>query len=239
MPAATDWHRAVSAWRSVAAGNTWRESCSNTARTGKTTILGFVRENSLEGAAGIGYSTPDLHIPTSKNERQSYMTLPIVTAFVSYSHKDREYGGQAKSVLREVGIDAFLAHDDLAVSEEWQRRILKELSRCDLFVPLLSKNFLDSKWAPQEAGFIASRPKVVIAPLSIDETTPYGFFSHVQSSRITGKGITRELLVEPLAKKFPRKILPELIQIAGDAGSFRYAERTEVVLLRWTVQGHN
>ena len=153
--------------------------------------------------------------------------LPVVTAFVSYSHLDREFGGQVKAVLEEVGIDAFLAHEDLEVSEEWQQRILSELRRCDLFVPLLSKNFLASKWAPQEAGFIASRfPEVVLAPLSIDGTTPFGFLSHVQSSRIRSEGVTRELLVEPLTNRFPRKILPGLIRIAAAAGSFRYAEKT-------------
>ena len=152
--------------------------------------------------------------------------LPVVTAFVSYSYVDRGFGRQAKTVLGEVGIDAFLAHEDLETSEQWQHRILSELRRCDLFVPLLSRNFLESKWAPQEAGFIASRPEVVIAPLSIDGTTPFGFLSHVQSSRIVRDGITRELLVEPLARRFPRKILPGLIRIAGEAGSFRHAEQT-------------
>ena len=39
--------------------------------------------------------------------------LPVVTAFVSYSHLDREFGHQAKAVLGEVGIDAFLAHEDM------------------------------------------------------------------------------------------------------------------------------
>ena len=72
--------------------------------------------------------------------------LPVVTAFVSYSHVDREFGRQAKTVLGEVGIDAFLAHEDLDTSEQWQERILSELRRCDLFVPLLSKNFLESEW---------------------------------------------------------------------------------------------
>ena len=151
--------------------------------------------------------------------------LPVVTAFVSYSHLDREFGHQVKAVLGEVGIDAFLAHEDMETSEQWKDRILRELRRCDLFVPLLSKNFLESQWAPQEAGFIASRPKVVVAPLSIDGTNPFGFLSHVQSSRIRDNKITRELLVEPLAKRFPRKIFPGLIRIAGEAGSFRDAEK--------------
>jgi hypothetical protein len=155
---------------------------------------------------------------------ETIIDLPIVSAFISYSHVDRAYGAQAKSVLAEVGIEGFLAHEDLEVSEEWRDRILKELRRCDLFVPLLSENFLSSKWAPQEAGFIISRPEVAIAPLSIDGTTPFGFLSHLQSGRITKEGITRELLVEPLARRIPRKILPGLIQIAGNAGSFRSAE---------------
>ena len=53
-------------------------------------------------------------------------------AFISYAHTDRKYGGQAKAVLAEVGIAAFLAHEDLAVSEEWRERIIEELRTCDL-----------------------------------------------------------------------------------------------------------
>lgn len=152
------------------------------------------------------------------------VTLPKTTAFISYSHQDREYGAQAKNVLAEIGIDGFLAHEDLHVSDEWRERIIEELNRCDLFVPLLSANFVASKWAQQEVGFIISRPDVAIAPLSIDGTKPFGFISHVQSRAIPKDGITRELLVEPLARRIPRKILPGLIRIAADAGNFRSAE---------------
>jgi hypothetical protein len=152
------------------------------------------------------------------------MSGPKASAFISYSHEDRKYGAQAKSVLADVGIEAFLAHDDLHVSDEWRKRIIEELNRCDLFVPLLSKNFLASKWAPQEVGFIISRPEVAIAPISLDGTTPFGFISHVQSRKITKDGITLELLVDPLAGLIPRKILPGLIRVASNAGSFRFAE---------------
>ena len=154
------------------------------------------------------------------------MSLPKSRAFISYSHADREYGGQAKKVLAEVGIDAFLAHEDLEVSAVWRDRILDELRRCVLFIPLLSADFLSSKWAPQEAGFIISRPDVAIVPLSIDGTTSPGFLSHIQSGRIPKEGITREFLVEPLARQIPRTILPGLIRTAAEAGSFRNAEAT-------------
>jgi len=146
------------------------------------------------------------------------------TAFISYSNQDRKFGAQAKSVLAEVGIEAFLAHDDLHVSDEWRARIIEELERCDIFVPLLSANFIGSMWAPQEVGFMISRPEVAIAPISLDGATPFGFISHVQSRKITSEGITRELLVEPLARRMPRAVLPGLIEITGKAGSFRNAE---------------
>lgn len=146
-------------------------------------------------------------------------------AFISYSYADREYARQAKQVLEEVGVTAFLAHEDLEVSEEWKERIIEELKDCDLFVPLLSKDFRRSKWAPQEAGFVASRPKVRIAPLSIDGTIPFGFMGNVQSGRIRESGVTHELLVAPLARWKPRAFLPGLIKIAVDAWDFRDAER--------------
>src|SRR5260370_481133 len=71
--------------------------------------------------------------------------FPGTIAFISYSHTDRKYGAQAKSVLAEIGIDTFLAHDDLHVSDEWRARIIEELKRCDLFVPL---QLLDDARAP-------------------------------------------------------------------------------------------
>lgn len=146
-----------------------------------------------------------------------------IAAFVSYSHKDREYAKQTKSLLRKAGMDVFLAHEDMDTSEEWKRRIVTELKRCDLFVPLLSENFKASDWAPQEAGFIALQSDVIIAPLSIDDTIPFGFFEHVQSKRLPGR-VSCELLLVPLARHFPRAILPFLVRWVKEAGSYRCAE---------------
>jgi hypothetical protein len=168
----------------------------------------------------------------AKNGKKA-IVLPKTTAFISYSHKDRKFGAEAKSVLAEVGIEAFLAHADLNVSDEWRTRILEELQGCDIFVPLLSVNFIESKWAPQEVGFIISRPDVAIAPISLDGTTPFGFISHVHGRVIKKDGITRELLVEPLAKRIPRKIVPGLIQLVSDSHTFRSAEARMLPLVEF------
>jgi hypothetical protein len=152
------------------------------------------------------------------------IAIPKITAFISYSNKDRKYDADAKAVLAEAGIESFLAHDDLHVSEEWRERIIEELQRCDIFVPLLSVNFLESKWAPQEVGYIISRKDVAIAPVSLDGTPPFGFISHVHGRTIKKDGITRELLVDPLARRIPRKIIPSLIRSVDEAATFRSGE---------------
>ena len=120
----------------------------------------------------------------SKRQVVPDITCPKVSAFISYAHEDGKLVGQAKSVLTDVGIDAFLAHEDINVSEPWQARILQELRRCDLFVVLFSARFMSSHWGLQEVGFAVSRPDVLIVPLSLDETVPCGFVSRLQGRRV-------------------------------------------------------
>ncbi len=144
-------------------------------------------------------------------------------AFVSYSVEKKEGGAAVKACLTEFGYECFLAHDDLRVSEEWKRRILDELSAADVFVALLSKEFMASKWCGQELGFIVSRPEVLVIPLSLDGTTPYGFIEHLQGSMVTKTNLAA-VLEEVLFRKRPRQMVPAQIERVRDAGSFRNAE---------------
>lgn len=154
-----------------------------------------------------------------------------VTAFISYSTKEKLYGAQVKRILVEYGIESFLAHEDLEVSEEWKERVLEELLYCDIFIPLLSKAFRKSDWAPQEIGVIAGRQDVAVIPLSIDGTMPFGFISHLQGKRISHDGISEKLLIPLLAKKHPHKIISSMIRGIVEAGTFRRAEATMKLLV--------
>jgi len=151
-------------------------------------------------------------------------SLQKMSAFVSYSHEDRKYAGQAKGVLGTFGIDGFLAHEDIHVSHDWRDRIIEELKRCDLFLALLSKNFLASKWAPQEIGFIVSRPEVKVIPIALDETTSFGFISNIQSRRIEEEEVTSDFLLPALVHTFPRIIFRHLIDLVNTAATFRNGE---------------
>ena len=133
-------------------------------------------------------------------------------------------GAVAKASLEAYGFDCFLAHDDLHVSEEWKDRILEELRRIDVFVTLLSRAFVESKWCSQEVGFIVSRPEVLIVPLSLDGTNPYGFISHLHGIRVLDHFHLAAILEDVLFRRRPRRMIHKQIEKVREAGSFRGAE---------------
>ena len=110
-----------------------------------------------------------------------------LSAFISYSNKDKKIAGIVKKALSNLGIDSFLAHEDITPSQEWQDEIVNKINNCNIFVPLISDNFRESDWASQEIGaaFIKGVDIIPISFYSADQTfvTPYGFISKYQTLR--------------------------------------------------------
>ena len=151
-------------------------------------------------------------------------------AFISYSSKDKLVGAKVKDMLSNFNIEGFLAHDDINVSEEWKQCIREELDKSDIFVPLLSKNFKDSDWAPQEAGIAYARD-ILIIPLRLDNTIPFGFIDHIQGKPITEKDIPLNYLIKPIIDKFPEYMIAKVIKKLEEVRSFRYAESVMELLV--------
>ena len=177
--------------------------------------------------ANLGGEPRAMHtrVPTSPAS-----TPPERRAFVSYSVEKKEAGGAVKKCLGRFGYECFLAHEDLHVSEEWKHRILEELGTADVFVALLSAEFMVSKWCDQELGFIVSRPEVLVVPLSLDGTMPYGFIEHLQGIRVD-RGNLEAVLEEVLFRKRPRQMIPAQIERVRSASSFRGAEAVVLPLV--------
>lgn len=154
------------------------------------------------------------------------VTTPTKTlrAFISYSAKDKLRGAEVKQTLKDLGVESFLAHDDLRISEEWKHRILEEIEKCKIFVPLLSRRFRSSDWASQETGIAAYLSDVLIIPVLLDGTKPYGFIAHLQGKRISVTGISSEMFQDAIVDHFPRQVIPVLIKRVENARSFRSAE---------------
>ncbi|MEQ1795578.1 MAG: toll/interleukin-1 receptor domain-containing protein [Nitrospira sp.] len=144
--------------------------------------------------------------------------------FISYSTKEKATAAKVKDFLVSYRLKCFLAHEDLQVSEEWKERILEELLHCHIFIPLLSKSFRESEWAPQEIGVIAGRKTVAIVPIALDSTVPFGFISNIQGRTIPLTGLNEDLIITPLLKKCPRLIIPCMIERVRGAKSYRNAE---------------
>jgi len=143
--------------------------------------------------------------------------------FISYSTTDRHRASTVKEHLAGLGVECFMAHDDLGVSDEWKKRIVEELQRMDVFVALFSQAFKASDWASQELGFAVARPEVAIIPLSLDDTVPYGFIGDLQSKRLV-EPLSDGLFLGPLHRRYPRQVTAALIRRMAGASSYRGAE---------------
>jgi hypothetical protein len=145
-------------------------------------------------------------------------------AFISYSTRQKKHATVVKGVLEEIGVDSFLAHETLQISEDWKKRILLELRTCKIFVPLLSKAFKSSAWCDQETGIISRRRGVLIMPFSLDGTTPYGFISYIQGKRLSDGKLERSQVLDAVARKWPSFVIDRLLKPMEKVYSFRQAE---------------
>ena len=152
-------------------------------------------------------------------------------AFLSYQTADKAVAGQVKRVLAQARIDAFLAHEDIDVSVEWRLKILEEIGKANIFICLLSTNYLDSSWCMQESGIAAFRPDMTVVPLSLDGTNPTGFVSNYQAVRVDQNNISiRDLMPAFLKHDFAAGI-DLAIDLIGRSGGYRAAEENFQLIL--------
>lgn len=176
-----------------------------------------------EKTFSVDVETQVSHLKPSESSNDEGASLPL-RVFISYSTIDKLIAGDVKAILDKLGLSSFLAHNDIRVSEEWKSRIIEELNGMDVFVALLSKSFKKSDWAAQEVGMALSRKEVLVIPLSVDGTIPFGFMFHIQGKQIATGGISEDSLLEPIIVRFPHKIIPKLIARLANAHGFRNAE---------------
>jgi hypothetical protein len=146
-------------------------------------------------------------------------------AFISHSSSEQDVAVALKSVLEDLEIEPFLAHNDIRASQQWSEQILSELNNCDVFVGLLSRAFKRSDWCAQETGAaILRRDAIVIIPISLDGTKPYGFLSHYQCHSVLDGEVPSSVILDAVSTKWPSHVIDTLIRGLDRAHSFRAAE---------------
>jgi hypothetical protein len=96
------------------------------------------------------------------------------------------------NALARYGVAAFVAHDAIRATKQWEREIVRALRTCDALCAVLTADFSESLWCDQEVGFVLGRGQLVI-PLRVD-TNPYGFIGGVQGVPVRPRALVLEVV---------------------------------------------
>lgn len=99
--------------------------------------------------------------------------------FLSHKAEVKREAAALKSSLGYYGVSAFVAHEDIHPTKEWQDEIENALATMDGFVALMTSGFHDSPWTDQEVGYALARGVPIIAVRL--ERDPYGFLGKFQA----------------------------------------------------------
>lgn len=103
----------------------------------------------------------------------------MLRVFVSHLAAHRVFAARLQNLLLGFGISAFVAHNDIEPTQDWQSQIEAALSTCDALVALLHPNFHLSNWTDQEVGFAMGRGVPVFSVRFGQD--PYGFIGRFQA----------------------------------------------------------
>lgn len=120
--------------------------------------------------------------------------------FLSHPSQVKMGAHELKAALARYGIAAFVAHDDIEPTREWQAEIESALRTMDALAAILTPDFVTSRWCDQEVGVAMGRGKLVV-PLRAG-ADPHGFlgrYQGLQISKVSVAEIARQL-VEVLVK---------------------------------------
>jgi hypothetical protein len=152
-------------------------------------------------------------------------------AFISYQTSYKAIACRVKEELASIGINSFLAHEDIDVSADWRIKLLEELKKADLFICLLSKSYFSSAWCAQESGIAAFRDSITIIPLSIDGGVPEGFISNIQSTKVDADKVSLNHLLPGLVKHNAKQTTDEIIKIIGRSNTYDWARENFQLIL--------
>jgi hypothetical protein len=83
--------------------------------------------------------------------------------FLGHKAEVKREAASLKDALRYYGVSAFVAHEDIHPTKEWQDEIENALATMDGFVALMTSGFHDSDWTDQEVGYALARGVPIIA----------------------------------------------------------------------------
>ena len=118
-------------------------------------------------------------------EPSSYWKVGYYKVFISHVSKYKESASNLKLMLEPYGISAFVAHEDIKPSKEWEVEIEKALFSMNALCAILTPDFKESTWCDQECGYAFGK-NVLTIPIDKGQL-PYGMFGKIQAIKSEGK----------------------------------------------------
>lgn len=125
-------------------------------------------------------------------EVPSYWEPGHFRLFISHASEKRQSAHRLKEALANYQIAAFVAHDDIQPTKEWQAEIETALRTMDALAAIISPEFLPSRWCDQEVGIAIGRSKLVV-PLRVG-ADPHGFLGKYQGLQTRGSDASKVAL---------------------------------------------
>jgi hypothetical protein len=135
----------------------------------------------LADAARPIVAPADVDIP--EEEVPTFWEAGFFRLFITHLAALKGSAHRLKQALARHQVAAFVAHDDIEPTREWQAEIERALRTADALVALMSPGFLESRWCDQEVGIAIGRGKLVL-PLRVG-ADPHGFMGKYQALTAT------------------------------------------------------
>lgn len=119
--------------------------------------------------------------------------------FVSHTSAHKSEVSAIKTALAPWGVVAFVAHEEIEPTREWQIEIERALQSCDALLAYVTDDFPASRWTDQEVGWAYGRRVPVFAVRA--GCDPYGFIGKFQGIRYGREAKDVDPLIETLVQK--------------------------------------
>lgn len=119
------------------------------------------------------------HIASTVQPPRAWEKTDKFRVFLSHVSKDKDKAHRLREALASYNVTAFVAHDDIEPTLEWQVQIERALHSMDAYVSMHTAGYSARTWCQQETGFAVGKGIKVIA-LRMGED-PTGFISKHQA----------------------------------------------------------
>jgi hypothetical protein len=143
--------------------------------------------SSIRIVPGLVDSESEINETFLKREEPTFWKPGYFKLFISHLAAFKKKTSALKNALEDYGVSAFVAHEDIEPTKEWQFEIEQGLFTMEALCAILMEGFNLSKWTDQEVGVALGRDILVI-PIR-KGLDPYGFIGKYQGFQAENKTV--------------------------------------------------